>query len=92
MSRFAYAVSAFAVLTACGIPPLGVTAADLSAYDEAVASIGCTMATEGDYNAVAFQTGIEREKLAQIATFKLANKQAEQLENGAIKLTTGACA
>lgn len=92
MKRFFLAIPALGALAACALPPLGTSQADIQAYDDAVASIGCTLGTEADYLPVEFQTGLSRDQLLAIGKYKLAAEQAVSLENGGIKLTTGACA
>ena len=92
MSRTLAGLSALAVLAACAMPPQGVGPQDLKNFDEAVASVGCTLVTEADYLPVELQTGLTLEQLQEIAAFKVAAKEAVKLENGGIKLITGACA
>ncbi|MFP7673321.1 hypothetical protein ACG74X_08195 [Marivita sp. S0852] len=85
-------VTALGVLTACAMPPQGVSQSDLANFDAAVASIGCDLVGESDYLPVELQTGLSREQVIQTAQFRLATEGAVQLENGGIRLTTGACA
>ncbi len=92
MIRVTAGLSTLALLGACAIPPQGVTQTDLQFFDEAVASIGCSLETEADYLPVELQTGLTRETVQKIAAFKVAADQAETLPSGGIKLTTGACA
>jgi len=91
MIRVAAACSALGLLAACAIPPQGVTQDQLQWYDEAVASVGCKMVGESDYQPVALQTGLTREQLLKIGSYKLAAEQAVELDDGGIQLTTGAC-
>ncbi|EAQ01802.1 lipoprotein, putative [Pseudooceanicola batsensis HTCC2597] len=80
------------LLAACAMPPRDVPADAVSAYDEAVASVGCTLRSEKDYLPVEIQTGMTREQVLEMTAFKLATDKAEKLEDGSVKLTTGACA
>ena len=50
-------------LTACAIPPQGVSTQNLAEFDAAVASIGCRLVTEADYLPVELQTGLSREQV-----------------------------
>ncbi len=79
-------------LAACTLPPQGVTKDDLAAYDAAVTSVGCTLETDRQYLPVELQTGLTREQLIEISQYKLAVEEAVSLENGGVKLVTGACA
>ena len=81
-----------AAVAACALPPQGVTEADLVAFDEAVASVGCDLVDDSDYLPVELQTGLSREKVIEVAEFRVAAEQAVALSNGGIRLVTGACA
>ncbi len=80
------------LLTACAMPPDGVTKEDLVAFDEAVASIGCELVGESDYLPVELQTGLTREQVIETAAFRVAAEEAVKLENGGVRLITGSCA
>ena len=80
------------LLAACAIPPEGVTPAGLAAFDEAVASIGCELVAESDYLPVELQTGVTREQVTDVAQYRLLSEAAVRLDNGGIRLITGACA
>ena len=90
MKKLVTALAALGLTAAC-VPPQGVTTADLAAFDAAVASIGCDLAEEKHYQPVELQTGIPREKLQEIGSYKLSQKEAVSLSNGGIRLVTGAC-
>lgn len=79
-------------LAGCALPPQGVSPEDLNEYRVAVASIGCEMATEADYLPVELQAGLTREQSTAITSYMLAAGEAERMENGGVKLKTGACA
>ena len=64
----------------------------LTAYKTAVASIGCEMVTEADYLPVELQADLTREQSTAITSYLLAAGEAERLDNGGVKLKTGACA
>jgi hypothetical protein len=85
-------LSGLGLLTACALPPQGVSEAQLVAFDEAVASIGCDLVGESDYLPVELQTGLTREQVVEVAQFRLASEQAVALEGGGVRLITGACA
>lgn len=89
MKRLA-AVLAFPALAAC-VPPDGVTAEDLAAFDAAVASIGCDLRAERHYLPVELQTGMPRATLTEIAQYKVSIDQAVPLEGGGVRLVTGLC-
>ncbi len=73
------------------LPPKGTDEADLRAFDDAVASIGCDLVTEADYLPVELQTGMAREQLLKIAQYKVRAGDAVALENGGLRLVTGSC-
>lgn len=85
-------LAAMLAIAACAMPPSGTSPQDLENYQAAVASLGCTMVTEPDYLAVAFQTGLTRDQVMEMTQFQLASRRAETLPEGGIKLTTGVCA
>ncbi len=85
-------LAAMLMLAACDTPPSGTTPQDLENYQAAVASLGCSLVTEPDYLAVAFQTGLTRDQVMEMTQFQLASRRAETLPEGGIKLTTGVCA
>lgn len=88
-----YLAAGVAMLTAaCAMPPQGVPSDAVTAYDSAVASIGCNLRTEQDYLPVELQTGMNREQVLEMTAFKLANKQAVKLPDGTVQLQAGACA
>jgi hypothetical protein len=91
-SNILTASAALAALGACAMPPQGVPADAVTAYDAAVASVGCNLRSEKDYLPIEIQTGMTREQVLEMTTYKLANKQAVKLEDGSVQLKTGACA
>ena len=92
MKKIACGLAALALTAACVIPPKDVTEADLANFDAAVASIGCDLVGESDYLPVELQTGLPREKVIEVAQYKVAQDQAVGLENGGVRLITGGCA
>jgi hypothetical protein len=90
MKKFVTALAALGLTAAC-VPPQGVTTADLAAFDSAVASVGCDLSEDKHYLPVELQTGIPREKLQEIASYKLSQKEAVSLSNGGIRLVIGSC-
>lgn len=93
MMTVKYVIPGLALLTAaaCAMPPQGVPGDAVTAYDAAVASIGCNLRTEKDYLPVELQTGMNREQVLEMTAFKIANKQAVKLPDGTVQLQTGAC-
>lgn len=80
-------------LTGClALPPDGVSAEQIAAYDTAVATIGCDMVAESDYLPVELQTGLTRDQVIQVTEYKLAREEAVKLSDGGVRLTAGACA
>lgn len=75
----------------CALPPKGIDDAQLRAFDEAVASIGCTLDYESDYLPVELQTGLTREQLQQVANYRIAAGSGVASEAGGFRLTTGTC-
>ena len=73
------------------LPPEGVDDAQLRAFDEAVASIGCNLDYEADYLPVELQTGLTREQVQQVANYRIAAGAGESTEVGGVRLTTGSC-
>ena len=85
-------LAALGLLAACVMPPEGVSQEGLVMFDEAVASVGCELVGESDYLPVELQTGLTREQVLKTAAFRVASEQAVKLENGGVRLITGACA
>lgn len=79
-------------LAGCMSAPEGTSPEDVSRYQTAVASIGCEMVGESDYQPVELQAGLTREQTLAITSRMLATGKAVRMENGGVKLTTGACA
>jgi hypothetical protein len=79
-------------LAACAMTPEGVEPEDIAEYELAAATIGCQMVTEADYQPVELQAGLTREQTTAITSYLLSTGKAERLDNGGVKLTTGACA
>lgn len=92
ITRVFVPLAGLGLLSACMMPPEGVTQVDLAVFDEAVASIGCDLVGESDYLPVELQTGLTREQVIQTAAFRVVSEQAVRLENGGVRLITGACA
>jgi hypothetical protein len=92
MRVWAATAAGLVLLAGCAMPPEGVSAEDLSDYKLAVASIGCDMVTEADYLPVELQAGLTREQTTAITSYLLAAGEAERMDNGGVKLKTGACA
>jgi hypothetical protein len=92
MKKTALALGVLALTGACMMPPEDVTEADLAAWDAAVASIGCDLVGESDYLPVELQTGLPRQKVIEIAQYRLGLDQAVPLDNGGVRLITGICA
>lgn len=91
-SRGLGALMAIGLITACTLPPEGLSENDLARYDASVASLGCTLVTEPDYLAAGIQTGLTRQQLLDVTAYRLATDGAVRLPEGGVKLTTGACA
>lgn len=100
MTRHAMGVLAIAMgLSGCmssgigqlGIPPTTVNPSDIASYEVAVASIGCNLITEADYEPVEIQTGLTREQVLNITQFELDAGKAAPIEGGGVQLQTGAC-
>ena len=73
--------------------PQGITAEMREDYVAAVASIGCVMRDESDYQPVELQAGLTREQALQLTEYHLTWGNAERLPGDqGVKLTTGACA
>ena len=92
MNRTWLALGAMALLAGCVMPPEDTTAEDLALFDAAVASIGCDLVDESDYLPVELQTGMTREKLIEVAQYKITTEEAVGLSNGGVRLVTGTCA
>ena len=92
MNRILGASAALALLSACAMPPDGVTEDRLAMFDTAVASIGCDLVSEEDYIPVELQTGLTRAQVRDTADYKIETEQGVALSNGGFRLTTGACA
>ncbi|SNR42595.1 hypothetical protein [Puniceibacterium sediminis] len=92
MKRFFGACATFALLSACAMPPEGVTPEHLAMFDEAVASIGCDLVSEEDFIPVELQTGMTRAQVQDVAAYKIKTEEGVTLSNGGFRLKTGACA
>ncbi len=79
-------------LAACAMPPEDVTEEDLANFDAAVASIGCTLRDERQYMPVELQTGLPRQKVIEIAAYRIETEDAVRNEEGGVRLLTGSCA
>ena len=91
-ARILAPLAGLGLLTACAMPPEGVSQEALVFFDEAVASIGCELVGESDYLPVELQTGLTREQVIQTAAFRVASEDAVKRENGGVRLITGSCA
>ncbi|MBO9464460.1 hypothetical protein J7443_04385 [Tropicibacter sp. R15_0] len=92
MTKLIIAMAAAAALpTACVMKPKDVTDEDLVSFDAAVASIGCDLVNERHYLPVELQTGLTREKIQEVAGFRIQREEAVALEGGGMRLLTGAC-
>jgi hypothetical protein len=85
-------VLAAAALAACDAPPEDTSKDDVTFFEEAVASIGCTLVSGPDYNTVQFQADLTRAQALALAGYELGAGRAERLESGGIRLTAGPCA
>lgn len=74
-----------------GMAPQDTTPEMLAAWDGAVASIGCSLVSEKDYRPVELQTGLPREKVIEIAQYKVQRGEAAKLENGGVRSVIGTC-
>ncbi len=92
MKKTLTGLAAIGLLAGCQMPPQDTTGEDLALFDAAVASIGCDLVGESDYLPVELQTGMTREKLIEVAQYKVSTEEAVPLSNGGVRLVTGACA
>ena len=81
------------VLSGClAIPPQGISPEMRADYVTAVASIGCTMRDESDYQPVELQAGVTREQALQLTQYYIANGKAQKLPGDAgVKFMTEGC-
>ncbi len=86
------ALAAMGLVAGCAMPPEGTGEQDVAKFQVAVASIGCVLRTEADYLPVELQTGLSREQSTQMAAYMVTTERAVRLEDGGIRMTTGACA
>ena len=80
------------VLAGCAAAPEGTSQDDVSDYLAAAASIGCELKHESDYAPVEFQAGLTREQAVSITNFLVARGDAQSLEGGGVRVTSGPCA
>ncbi|MBE9635393.1 hypothetical protein IQ782_00925 [Salipiger pacificus] len=92
MIRISAALSALGLLSACAMPPKGTDEQDLMAWDSAVASIGCELVSESDYQPVELQSGLNRAQVQEIASYKVKTEEAVPTDTGGVRLVTGSCA
>ena len=83
---------ALLALSACVMPPDGTSEQDAANYSMALASIGCDLVDEGDYQALEIQTGMSRATIMEMTAFKLQTEEVVKLSNGGARLVTGSCA
>lgn len=74
-----------------GIPPNSTSQTDIANYEVAVASIGCNLVSEADYEPVQIQTGLTREQVVSITQYQLQAGKAARIQGGGVQLQTGAC-
>ncbi|MCE0504276.1 MULTISPECIES: hypothetical protein [unclassified Roseivivax] len=86
-----FALGAVTLLAACETPPEGTDETDVANFDSAMATIGCDLVDEGDYQAVEIQTGLSRAQAQEMAAFRVDTGAAARLSNGGIRLKTGPC-
>ncbi|WP_322866025.1 hypothetical protein U5922_007340 [Aquicoccus sp. G2-2] len=89
-----FALCLIGLLSGClAFPPKDITPEMRDDYVTAVASIGCVLRDESDYQPVELQTGLTREQTIDLTKYHLAKGTAEKLPDDAgIRLMTGACA
>lgn len=93
MSARLVPVAALLALSACVTPPEGATVDDVTYFEAAVATIGCTLTTDADFRTVEFQAGLTRQQVLDIAGQALATGRAERAEDGkGVRLIAGPCA
>ncbi|ETW11779.1 lipoprotein [Roseivivax marinus] len=92
LGRAAAPVALAALVAGCTMPPDGTNEQDIAAYDSALASIGCNLRTEGDYQAMELQTGLTRQQLADMSAYKVETDAVRRLEGGGFRLVVGPCA
>ncbi|MDQ2091454.1 hypothetical protein [Marimonas arenosa] len=94
MKKYVLVMAAGSALTGCmAIPPQGITPEMRQDYLTAVASIGCVLRDESDYQPVELQAGLTREQALQLTQYHLTWGNAEKLPGDqGVKITTGACA
>jgi hypothetical protein len=89
-----FALVVMGMLSGClAFPPKDITPEMRADYVTAVATIGCVLRDESDYQPVELQTGLTREQAIELTKYHLAKGTAEKLPGDAgIRLMTGACA
>ncbi|SFQ16452.1 hypothetical protein SAMN05421853_102211 [Roseivivax halotolerans] len=92
MRRIFVSLLGLGLVAGCAMPPEGTDEADVASFDRAVASIGCDLVDEGDYQAVEIQTGLSRPQTQEMASFRVETDAAVRLSNGGMRLVTGSCA
>ena len=93
MKKTLAALSALGLTAGClALPPQDTTPEMLAGWDAAVASVGCNLVSEKDYLPVELQTGLTREKVIEIAQYKVQLEEAVSLENGGVRSVVGSCA
>ena len=92
MKKTLFVFPALALTAGClALPPKETTPEMLAGWDAAVASIGCDLVSEKDYLPVELQTGLPREKVIEIAQYKVSVEEAVSLENGGVRSVVGNC-
>ncbi|WP_425070426.1 hypothetical protein [Sagittula sp. S175] len=94
MKKLVLALPLMALTAGCvelGMAPQDTTPEMLASWDTAVASVGCSLVSEVDYLPVELQTGLPREKVIEIAQYKVAKGEAVSLDNGGVRSVIGTC-
>ncbi|MDQ2095379.1 hypothetical protein [Rhodalgimonas zhirmunskyi] len=92
MKKLVLGLAGASALSGClAIPPQGISPEMRVDYLTAVASIGCVMRDESDYQPVELQAGLTREQAVQLTQYYLANGKAVKLQGGGAKFVTEGC-
>jgi len=100
MKKLLIVLGATALLSACDDATLATIPgtdqyqsrlAEVSAWERAVASVGCRIGTEAQFLPVELQTGLTRARVSEILSQKISAGEAVAMENGGYRYVAGPC-
>ena len=100
MKKLCLVLAGFGLLAGCdeatmatipGTDQFQARQAEVTAWEQAVATVKCTLATESQYLPVELQAGLSRERVSEILGQKIAAGEAVALSDGGYRYIAGPC-